>query len=95
MDNTIYLKLKEQKKYLKEKYQITNIGIFGSYARGEETDSSDIDILVEFNKVPDLFKYIDAEIYLEKILQKKVDLVEKKSIRKELKERILQEVQYI
>ena len=41
---------------------------FGSYARGEETRESDEDILVEFHKTPDLFKFFSSEKYLEKLL---------------------------
>jgi hypothetical protein len=51
-----------------------------------------VDILVEFEEVPDLLTFIEIEIYLEKLLKKKVDLVRKGAIRPELKKRILSEV---
>jgi len=87
--------LKNCRKELYEKYKVKEIGIFGSYARGEQKKRSDVDILVEFDEVPDLFKFIELERYLEKLLKAKVDLVRKNSIRSELKDLILKEVVYI
>ena len=87
--------LKEHKKDLAEKYKVKEIGLFGSYVRGEQRKRSDVDILVEFEKLPDLFKFIELEIYLERILKKKVDLVEKNGLRPRLKDIILNEVVYV
>jgi predicted nucleotidyltransferase len=87
--------LKNCREELHEKYKVKEIGIFGSYARGEQKKRSDVDILVEFDEVPDLFKFIELERYLEKLLKIKVDLVRKKAIRPELKDLILKEVVYI
>ena len=87
--------LANRKKELKQKYDIKEIGIFGSYVRGEHRARSDIDILVEFNKLPDIFLLIDLEDYLKKLLHKKVDLVRKGAIRAELKDVISKEVVYI
>ena len=87
--------LKEHKKDLAEKYKVKEIGLFGSYVRGDQKKRSDVDILVEFEEVPDLFKFIELEIYLERILKKKVDLVEKNGLRPRLKDIILNEVVYV
>lgn len=87
--------LRVHKKELAQRYKIKEIGIFGSYVRGEQKKRSDIDILVEFEKVPDLLKFIEMERYLTRLLKKKVDLVSKKAIRQELKDIILSEVVYI
>lgn len=54
----------EKKPYLKKKYGVSSIGIFGSYIRGEQKKDSDIDILVEFNKSIGLFGLMDVETYL-------------------------------
>ena len=78
-----------------EKYKIKKIGIFGSFVRGENNRKSDIDILVEFEEVPGLIKFIEIEDYLSKLLGRKVDLVRKKAIRKELKKDILKQVAYV
>ena len=87
--------LKAHKEELYQKYSVVEIGVFGSIVRGEQKRRSDIDILVEFEKVPDLLKFINLERYLSRLLKKKVDLVSKKAIRPELKDMILSEVVYI
>ncbi len=65
--------LKEHKAEVSRKYKVSEIGIFGSFVRGEQTKRSDIDILVSFNGLPDIFKYIELEDYLRKLLRNKVD----------------------
>lgn len=82
---------------IREKYKVREIGIFGSFVRGEQKKRSDVDILVEFTKkdIPDLLTLIELERYLQKLLKKKVDLVRKGGIRPELKESILKEVVYL
>lgn len=87
--------LAEHKEELYRKYKIKEIGIFGSFVRGEGKKESDVDILVEFEEVPGLIKFIEIEEYLSKLLGRKVDLVRKPAIRKELKDQILKEVVYI
>ena len=89
--------LKEHKEEVSWKYRVSEIGIFGSFVRGEQKKRSDIDILVEFDQrnIPGLLKFIEMERYLEKILRKKVDLVRKGGIRPELRKIILKEVIYI
>ncbi|MEJ5363171.1 MAG: nucleotidyltransferase family protein [Spirochaetota bacterium] len=72
--------LSSQKLYLKEKYNVNDIAIFGSYAREENTPQSDVDILVEFDKQIG-FKYFELADYLEKVLNCKVDLFTFKSIK--------------
>ncbi|MDI6766881.1 MAG: nucleotidyltransferase family protein [Bacteroidota bacterium] len=80
---------------IQDKYKVSELGIFGSVVRGEQKKRSDIDILVDYYEIPDLLEFIALENYLEKILRKKVDLVDKKGIRPELKEIVLGEVVYI
>ncbi len=87
--------LKENKAELRKQYKVKDIGIFGSYVRGEQKKRSDVDILVEFHDVPDLLKFIELERFLEKILKIKVDLVRKKAIRPELKRSILKETIHV
>jgi predicted nucleotidyltransferase len=87
--------LTKHKAEVQEKYKVSELGIFGSFVRGEQRKRSDIDILVEFGELPDVFLLIDLEDYLRKILKKKVDLVRKGAIRPELKEIISREVVYI
>jgi len=70
-------------------YKVTQAGIFGSYARGEQKNNSDIDILIEINDKAGLIEIIKLKGLLQKVTKKKVDLVEYETIRKELREQIL------
>ena len=79
---------------LKNKYKIRQIGLFGSYAVGEETAKSDLDILVEFSR-PIGWEFVDLKEYLEKRLNKDVDLVTKNALKPQLKRSILNQVIYI
>ena len=87
--------LREQKKLLGQRFHVKEIGIFGSYVCGEQLKRSDLDILVDFEEIPDLGVFMGLADYLETILKKKVDLVRKPVIRKELREQVLNEVVYI
>lgn len=73
---------------LKE-YRVTKAGIFGSYARGEQKKNSDIDILIKIHDDAGLLEIIGLKLDLEKLIKRKVDLVEYETIRKELKKQIL------
>lgn len=90
-------KLKEVKPTLYREFYIKNLGLFGSYVRGENSDSSDIDILIEYDesKPFSLFTLIGLEDFLTKLFNLKVDLVNKKSIKPALKENILKEVIFV
>lgn len=81
--------LKTHKEELQKKYAVKEIGIFGSYVKGQQKRKSDIDILVEFEEVPDLLKFIELERYLQRFLGRKVDLVRKQALRADLKDAIL------
>ncbi len=80
---------------IKEKFKIREIGVFGSYVRGEQREESDIDILVEFEDGYKTFdNYMELKFFLEEILNSKIDLVIKTTIRDEIKQNILSEVTY-
>ncbi len=87
--------LAKQKGELIQKYRIKEIGIFGSYVKGEEKPKSDIDILVEFNEPVGIFEFMELEEYLSRIVETKVDLVSKKALKPRIGKRILQEVVYL
>ncbi len=76
---------------LKEKYCVDTIEVFGSYVRAEQTQQSDLDVLVTFSKPYSLWDLLDVKEFLTKKLRLKVDLVPKDSIKPMLIERILQE----
>ncbi|TRZ89011.1 MAG: hypothetical protein D4R88_06400 [Methanosarcinales archaeon] len=87
----IIKKLKEIRPVIERKYSVKNLEVFGSYIHGEQKKSSDLDILVEFSKTIDLFKYIELENYLSEKLGVKVDLVMKDTLKPRIKDRILNE----
>jgi len=88
-------KLKKLEPLLRERYKVKRIGIFGSYLRGEEKKGSDIDILVEFIEEPGFFDFLELENYLSKILEVKVDLVMKNTLKPLIGKHILKEVIYL
>ena len=87
--------LKLVKPEVKKKYKAEIKGVFGSYARGELHDSSDVDVLVHFEDSADLIDFVGLSHFLEEKLKSKVDIVPQADIRQELKESILQETIHI
>lgn len=83
--------IKKRKRVLEDKYKVKEIGIFGSYVRGEQTEKSDVDILVDFYDLPDVFNLLRLERSLRGTLKCRVDVVRKQAIRKELRDKILSE----
>ena len=87
--------LKKHEGIIRQKYGVKKIGILGSFARGEEKESSDIDILVNFEKGAKTFdNFMELKFFLEDLFGKKVDLVTFEALRPQLKEVILREVAY-
>lgn len=84
--------LKQHLPELKERYSVSYLGVFGSYVRGEQTKESDLDVLVEFDEVPGLLKYIELEYYLSDLLGVKVDLVTRTGLKPNIGKHILNEV---
>ncbi len=90
----IISKLNEMKPWLQREYSVREIGLFGSFADNTQTDESDIDILVELEK-PIGWKFFSLELYLEKIFNRKIDLVTKKALKEQIREGILNNVTYV
>ena len=84
--------LSKHKEELRRKYNVKEIGVFGSYVGGEQKKSSDIDILVEFEESIGFFKFLEMEEHISKILSVKVDLVTKNALKPRIGEHILKEV---
>ncbi|HGY57050.1 MAG TPA: DNA polymerase III subunit beta [Caldithrix abyssi] len=91
----IVAKLQTELPEIKSRYNVITLEVFGSFVRHEENTNSDLDILVSFSKAPSLFKFIELEDYLSKILGVKVDLVMKSSLKPNIGKRILSEAQSI
>ena len=84
-----------EKPNLQEKYGVTKIGLFGSYARGEQNGESDVDIVVELEK-PDLFYLIGIKQTFQEAMNAKVDIVRlRKEMNQVLKKRILRDAIYV
>lgn len=90
-------KLLKHKSEIKNEFYIKEIGIFGSYLNGTQTENSDLDILVDFKKnaILSLIDIISLENKLKDLLRIRVDLVEKKQLKPAIGKRILKEVIYI
>jgi len=87
--------LEKHKKELKKRFRVKEIGVFGSYVRGEQREESDLDVLVEFYETPTLFEFVELEDYLSELLGIKVDLVMKRALKPRIREQVLKEVVYV
>lgn len=87
--------LRELKEEVRRKYRSEIKGIFGSFALGNQSMDSDIDVLVEFDEGANLLDFTGVSIFLEERLNRTVDIVPEDTIRKELREGILKEVLYL
>lgn len=87
--------IRDYEKTVRDRYQIVRLGIFGSAARDEMTEESDVDVVVEMGK-PDLIAMVAIKQDLESLLETPVDIVRyRQSMNLELKRRIDLEAQYV
>ena len=84
------------KRHLRSNYNISKIGLIGSFARDEQNDNSDIDFLIEFKAgTQDIFNLkIDLKQYLKKNLNREIDICRAKYLKPYIKSHILNEVLY-
>ena len=87
--------LSQSKPIVQEKYKVKEMGIFGSYVRGEQNEASDVDVLIDFEQAQSLLKFIELENYLSDTLRVKVDLVMKRVLKPRIGKNILAEVIYL
>jgi hypothetical protein len=87
--------IKSIKAELHTRFGVSEIGVFGSWVRGEQKSSSDIDVLVDFDRDIGLFEIMELEEYLEEVFGCKVDIAIKRSLRKYIGQQILAEVEYL
>ncbi len=92
---TIIQTLKNFEVYIREEYKADIIGVFGSYVRGEQKESSDVDILVKFLEKATLFDFVELGDFLEEKLNMKVDVVPADTVRKEIREQVMKETVYL
>lgn len=87
--------LKKHEQTIRQRFHVRKIGIFGSFARHEENESSDIDVLVEFDPGFKTFdNYMELKYFIEEVSGRSVDLVTVAALKPQLKENILREVIY-
>jgi predicted nucleotidyltransferase len=88
-------KLSQLKKQLIAEFHIKEIGVFGSYVRNEQTNKSDLDVLVDFSEYPGMFQFVKMENFLSEQLGIKVDLVIKSALKPNIGKKILSEVEML
>ena len=87
-------KLRKMMPELADKFHVSRIGYFGSFASGQQNENSDLDLLVEFSE-PIGWKFFTLERFLEQSFGIPIDLVTKNALKERIKEPILNQVQYI
>lgn len=88
-------KLRELKPMLAEKYHICNVGLFGSYARDDANENSDIDLLVDYDQVTPLWDVVETIDDLEQVFKRKVEVTHRKYLKKYIKEYVMREVIFV
>ena len=88
-------KILRQNKAIFKKYKVNKVGIFGSFATGKTKKKSDVDLLVEFEDVIDLFDFVHLTDEIQKVLKVKVDLSTPDAIKPYVKPMIMREVEWI
>lgn len=77
------------------RYKAQIRGIFGSVARGDESENSDIDVLVDFTEKADIFDLVGLALFLEEKLHRRVDVVPSDTIRSEIRSTVMKDAIYI
>ena len=82
-------------KNILKKYKVNKIGIFGSYVSGKVKKKSDVDLIVKFNEIIDLFEFVNLIDEIQQVLKIKVDLVTPDAIKPYIRPKIMKEVEWI
>jgi len=90
----IAARIRANGKELVERFGIVGIGVFGSFVHGEQTDASDVDLLVDMPE-PGGFLFIEAADHMEQLLGREVDFVRADGLHPRLKKRVLKEAVYV
>ena len=77
---------------LRRRFKVKELGVFGSVVRGEQSQASDVDVLVDFEAGADLFDLVGLGLFLEEKLGQSVDVVPRRALREEIKAAVLKEV---
>ena len=77
--------LRQHKQALRERFDVTGLALYGSFARNQATPESDVDVLVEFGEAPNWRSYFGAQAYLEDLFERRVDMSTMKEVRSEMR----------
>jgi len=91
----IRMLLAAHKNEIVEKYGVKEIGVFGSYVKEEQKETSDVDILVEFKGPVGMLTFINLKNFLLDLFETNVNLVTKKALKPRIGQKILNEVVYV
>jgi hypothetical protein len=78
-----------------ERFAVKSLALFGSVARDEDRPDSDVDVLVEFNGPATFDRYMGLKLFLEELLQTRVDLVTQRALKPRMRPRVEQEAVYV
>lgn len=90
----ILVYLKNNKRFLYEGFGVTRMGVFGSFARGQNSLSSDIDMVIELEP-KNIHSFMKLKRFLEKELSRKIDMGFENSLKPIIKERIRGQIKYV
>lgn len=88
------IQLKEMKEELRERYHVRSVGIFGSYSKHQQTEQSDLDLVVEFEKPIGILAFVHLRDLISDRLNIKVDLVTPDGLHPLIREKVMHEVVY-
>ena len=88
----IIMVFEKSKNTVRQEFKAQILGIFGSFVRSEDSEDSDIDILVRFYEGATLFDLVGLSDFLEEKVQRKVDIVSERALRKEMEKQVLEEM---
>ncbi len=88
----ILAKLRALKPEIAARYRVRELGVFGSFSRGEQGEASDIDLLVDFEEGADLLDLVGLAQFLEEQFHRPIDVVPKRALRAEIRKAVLEEV---
>ncbi len=85
----------DQKPIIRQRFKVKEIGIFGSFVRGEQNETSDLDLLIDFEEPIGLIRYVGLQNYLSDKIGERVDLITKSGLKPRISGHILKEVIYV
>ncbi len=87
----VLTKLAALKPELESQYKVKELSLFGSFVRGDQSQASDIDVLVDFGPEASLFDLVRLALFLQNRLGRKVDVIPRESLRAEIRDEVLRE----